>query len=178
MVQIGIDIIAMVLAVTVLSVVEFSLSVCIAVAVGYSVIAMVFHYRVLIQALRDKHNGDFITETVKVKSIIEESSIVGDWLGHSYICKFYPKEKQVQKHIVKVVNEHGEENKLRAVMSVRRVLQFAVLNKHQIEHLQVTYLKRSRILIWCDLLEETDKELGNKKKETIKKAIHFINTSL
>lgn len=178
MLQAGIDILIMVFAKTVLAVAKFPFSACIAVAVGYFVIASVLHYRVLMQVFTDKRKGDYITETVSVKSFKEEFSFAGNRLGHSYICKFYPKEMHVQKHIVRVVNNHGEEKKLRAVMSVRRILQFSILDKQQIECLQVTYLKRSKILIWCDLPEEAEKELSGKKKEAIKKAIHFINTSI
>ncbi|MBQ6864692.1 MAG: hypothetical protein IJO14_10705 [Clostridia bacterium] len=178
MLQAGIDILIMVFAETVLAAAKFPFSVCIAVVVGYFVIATVLHYRVLMQAVIDKRKGDYVTETVSVKNFKEEFSFTGNWLGHSYICKFYPKEMHVQKHIVNVVNNHEEEKKLRAVMSFRRIVQFAVLDKQQIEYLQVTYLKRSKILIWCDLPEEAEKELSGKKKEAIKKAIHFINTSI
>lgn len=176
-IQAGMDIIIMVLVVMVLTAAKFPLSVCIAVVVGYFVIATVLHYRVLMQAVIDKRKGDYVTETVSVKNFKEEFSFTGNWLGHSYICKFYPKEMHVQKHIVNVVNNHEEEKKLRAVMSFRRIVQFAVLDKQQIEYLQVTYLKRSKILIWCDLPEKTEKELSGKKKEAIKKAIYFINTA-
>ncbi len=176
--QAGIDIIVVVLTATVLSVVKFPLSICISVATGYFAIALALHYRVLIQAFIDKRKGDFITETVSVKHFAEEYSFAGDWLGHSYIRIFYPKEMQVGKYRAKVVNNHGEEKKLRAVMSFRRLLQFSILDKQQIEHLQVVYLKRSKILIWCDLIEETDKKLSRRKKEAVKKTIHFINMSI
>ena len=178
--QAVIDIFVMVLTASFLLIVKFPLVICIFVVTGYFAIALALHYRVLIQAFVDKHKGDFITETISVKRFSEEYSFAGDMLGNSYISIFYPKEMHVRKYRVKVVNNHGEEKKLRSVMSFRRLLQFAVLDKQQIEYLQIIYLKRSRILIWCNLIEETDKKLSRRKKDEkkTKKAIHFINMSI
>ena len=176
--QAGIDIIVMVLTASVLFVVKFPLIICISVVVGYFAISLALHYRVLIQAFVDKRKGDFITEKVSVKQFSEEYSFAGDWLGHSYICILYPKDMQVRKYGAKVVNNHGEEKKLRSVMSFRRLLHFSILDKQQVEHLQVIYLKRSKILVWCDLVEEKDKKLSGKWEKTIKKTIHFINSSI
>ena len=176
--QAGIDIAIMVIIAGVLIAANFPVSICIFIAVGYFAIALAFHYRVMIQALVDKYKGDLITETVSVKHFSEEYSFAGDYLGHSYICKFYPKEMQVQKYRIEAVNNHGEEQKLRSVMSFVRLLQFSILDKQQIEHLQIIYLKRSKILICCDLTEETDKKLSGKRKKTVKKAISFINKSI
>lgn len=176
--QAGIDIIIMVLAATVLSVIKFPLSICISIVTGYFAIALILHYRVVIQAIIDKRKGDYITETVSIKKFIDEYSFAGDSLGHSYIHFFYPKEMQVWKYKIKVISNHGEEKKLRSVMSCRRLIEFAVLDKQQIKHLQVTYLKRSKILIRVDLAEEIDKNTSRKKTPVTKKAIHFINMSI
>lgn len=176
--QAGIDIIVIVLTTSVLLVAKFPLIICVSVAIGYLVLAFTLHYRVLIQAFVDKRKGDFITETVSVKCFAEEHSFAGNSLGHSYISTFYSKEMHVQKYRLNVVNSHGDEKKLRSVMSFRRLLQFAVLDKQQVEHLQIIYLKRSKILLWCNLIEETDKKLSKRKKEAISKAIHFINMSV
>ena len=176
--QAAIDIIVMVLAASVLFVAKFPLIVCISVAIGYLVLAFILHYRVLIQAYADKRKGDFITETVSIKCFAEEHSFAGNSLGHSYISAFYPKEMHVQKCRVTVVNDQGEEKKLRSVMSFRRLLQFSILDKQQVEHLQIIYLKRSKILLWCNLIEETDKKFSKRKKEAINKATHFINMSI
>lgn len=106
--QAGIDIIVMVLTAPVLSVVKVPLSICIFATAGYFAIALTLHYRVLIQAFIDKCKGDFITETISIKLFAEEYSFAGDRLGHSYIRIFYPKEMQVGKFKVKVVNNHGD----------------------------------------------------------------------
>ena len=63
-------------------------------------------------------------------------------------------------------------------MSFRRSLQFAVLDKQQIDHLQVTYLKRSKILIYVEMPDEIDKISSSKKKNVVEKAIRFINMSV
>lgn len=176
--QAGIDIIVMVLTATVLSVVKFPLSIWISAIAGYFAIALAFHYRVLIQAFIDKRKGDYVTETISVKRFTEEYSLAGDWLGHSYIHIFYPKEMLVGKFKVKVVDNHGNEKTLRSVISFNRLLEFSILDKQQIDQLQVVYLRRSKILIRCDLLEETDKKLSRKRKKVIEKAIRFINMSI
>lgn len=176
--QAGIDIFVMVFATSVMLVAKFPLIICISVVTGYFAIALALHYRVLIQAFVDKRKGDFITETVSVKRFAEEHSFAGDSLGHSYIGTFYPKEMQVQRYRITVVNDHGEEKKLRSVMSFRRLLQFAVLDKQQVEYLQIIYLKRSKILLWCNLIEETDRKLSRREKDAINKATNYINMSI
>lgn len=176
--QIVIDIVIIALLIVVFAVAKFSLAICAFIVFGYFVIAIVLHYRLLIQALVDKHKGDLITETVGIKRFYEEYSFAGDYLGHSYICKFYPKEMQVQKYRIKVINAHGEEKNLRAVMSFRRLLDFSILDKQQIKHLQIVYLKRSKIFISCNLVEDVDKNYNRKKKETIKKSVSFINKAI
>ena len=95
--QIVIDIVIIALLIVVFAVAKVSLAICASIVFGYFAIAIALHYRVLIQALVDKHKGDLITETVGIKRFYEEYSFAGDYLGHSYICKFYPKEMQVQK---------------------------------------------------------------------------------
>lgn len=176
--QIILDILIMVIISTVLIFAKFPLIVCVAVVTGYFAIALVFHYRVVIQAIIDKRKEDYITETVSIKKFIVEYSFAGDRLGRSNLRFFYPKEMQVWKYKIKALNNHGEEKKLRSVMSFRRLLQFAILDKQKIEDLQVTYLKRSKILVRVDLVEEIDKNTSKRKKETIKKAIDFINRSI
>lgn len=176
--QIVIDIVIIALLIVVFAVAKFSLAICAFIVFGYFVIAIVLHYRLLIQALVDKHKGDLITETVGIKRFYEEYSFAGDYLGHSYICKFYPKEMQVQKYRIRVINTHGEEKNLRSVMSFRRLLDFSILDNQQIKHLQIVYLKRSKIFISCNLVEDVDNNYNRKKKETIKKAVSFINKAV
>lgn len=176
--QIVLDILIMVIILTVLTFAKFPLIVCVAVVTGYFAIALVFHYRVVIQAIIDKRKENYITETVSIKKFIDEYSFAGDRLGRSNLRFFYPKEMQVWKYKIKLLNNYGQEKKLRSVMSFRRLLQFSVLDKQQIEHLQVTYLKRSKILIRVDLVEEIDKNTSKRKREAIKKAIRFINMSI
>ena len=156
---------------------KFSLLVCIAVAIGYFILALLFHYRVIIQALKDKKKQDYITEIVSVKGFKEEFSFIGDRLGHSYIRFFYTKDMRVCKYKIKVISDNGEEKKLRSVISSKRLLEFMMLDKQQIEILQVTYLKNSKILLHIDLVDEPVNFTG-KSKKVIEKAIHGINTSI
>ncbi len=176
--QIILDILIMIIISTVLTIAKFPLIVSIAVVIGYFAIALVLHYRVVIQAIIDKRKEDYITETVSIKKFIDEYSFAGDRLGRSNLRFFYPKEMQVWKYKIKVLNNYGQEKKLRSVMSFRRLLQFSILDKQQIEQLQVTCLKRSKILIRVDLVEEIDKNTSKRKREAIEKAIDFINRSI
>ena len=178
----AIQIILDILIATIISIIfiltNFPLIATIAVVVGYSAIALFLHYRVTIQALTDKRKIDCITEKISINKFSEEYSFVGDSLGHSNIRLFYPKEMHVCRYKIYVTDSNGEKNKLRSVMSSKRFLQFAVLDKHQVEQLNVTYLKRSKILIWVDLVDDIDKITNRKKKDQIKKALHTINMSI
>lgn len=177
-IQIILDILLLAIVITLMIVAKFSLIYILCFAIGYSVIAFILHYRVVIQAIIDKRKNEYITETVSVKSFVEEFSFIGDRLGHSYIRHFYPKDMQVQKKRIKVVNSSGEEKKLRSVMSFKRSFEFIVFDKQQIEYLQVTYLKRSKILIQVELTEQIDKKASKKNEKAIEKALHIINTSI
>ena len=176
-VQIVLDVLILITIFMVLMLAKFSLLVCIAVAIGYFILALLFHYRVIIQALKDKKKQDYITEIVSVKGFKEEFSFIGDRLGHSYIRFFYPKDMRVCKYKIKVISDNGEEKKLRSVISSKRLLEFMMLDKQQIEILQVTYLKNSKILLHIDLVDEPVNFTG-KSKKVIEKAIHGINTSI
>lgn len=178
--QIILDILIMVIISTILTLARFTLIVSVAVVTGYFVIALVLHYMVIIQAMIDKWKKDYITETVSIDKFVDEYSFAGDRLGRSNIRFFYPSEMQVCKYRIKVISNHGEKKQLRSVMSFRRLLKFAVLDKCHIEYLQVTYMKKSKILIHVDATEEINKITSVSKKETSRKstvnnAINSIN---
>ncbi len=177
-VQIVLDILIVAMILIILTLANFPLIATILCALVYFTIALFFHYKVAIQAMIDIRKGDYITEIVCIKRFTNEYSFSGNRFGHSYISFFYPKEMRVSKYKVKVIDTLGSEKKLRSVMSFRRLLEFAVLDKQQIEFLQITYLKRSKIIICICLSEKVDKNINNKKMQTINKSIHFINNSI
>ena len=177
-IQVILDILLVAIVTILMIVVKFNLIYILCFAIGYSVIAFILHYRVVIQAIIDKRKKEYITETVSVKSFVEEFSFIGDRLGHSYIRHFYPKDMQVQKKRIKVVDSNGEGKKLRSVMSFKRSFEFVVFDKQQIEYLQVTYLKRSKILVQVELAEKSYKKTSKKDTKVIEKALHIINTSV
>ena len=176
-VQAAIDILVLAIVVLVFAIAKFPLIAYVAVIMGYLIMALIFHYRVTILAVIDECKSDYITETVRIKSYNEEYSFSGDRLGHSYIRFFYPKEMGVMKHKIQVVNNLGEEKKLRSVMSTRRRIQFADLERQQVEQLQVTYLRRSKILVGIDLKEQVN-GTNSKRKDVIEKAVRCINYSV
>ena len=176
--QVVIDIILVICVLGVLVVAKFPLVISVAIVIGCFVIACAHHWRVPIQALIDRRKKDFITEIVSVQQFSPERSLFGDHLGYSYVRKFYPKQMHVDRCRIKVVDDCGKEKKLRSVMSFSRQLEFAVLDRNQVKYLQVIYLKRSKILIWCDLIEGMEKDLKRKGKDRVKKAIHTINISI
>jgi len=160
---------------TVLIFAKFPVIAYIAVNVVYLIFALIFHYRVIIQAIIDKCNCNCISETICIKMFKEEFSFAGDRLGHSNIHFFYPKEMQVGKYKLKVIGKNGELKQLRAVMSLRRLQEFSAFHKYEIEYFNVTYLKKSKVVVSFDLVEDVDKIVSKRKKEEIKKAIYNIN---
>lgn len=176
--QFVIDVIVIVLVTVVFIIAKFPTIVCVTIDLSYLIVSLIFHYKVVIQAIIDKNKRDYVTEKICVKQFNEEYSFAGDRLGHSCIRFFYPKEMQAGKYELKIINENGEEKKLRAVMSFKRTLKFILFDKNQIEYLNVTYLKKSKIIINFDLVEDIDKFESKRKKEEIKKAINYINMSI
>ena len=178
--QMILDLLVIILVLTVLLYAEFPLIACIAVVVCYCAVELVVYYRVMIQAIIDKRKKDYISEVVNIKKFTNEFSFAGDRTGNSYLRCFYPKEMCVGKHKIIVIGDDGKEKKLRSVMSLGRLLKFVVLDSQQIEQLQVTYLKRSRILISVDIPKDIDTNTNRKRKEAnmIDKAVRFINREI
>ena len=176
--QFIIDFIVIVLITVVFVIAQFPAFACVLVDLLYLIFAIILHYKTLIQAILDKNKRDYITEKISIKQFKEEYSFAGDRLGHSYIRLFYPKEMQVSKYKLKVINDRGEEKKLRAVMSFRRTLRFIYFDKNEIEYLNVTYLRKSKIIICFDLIEDIDKIPNKRKRAEIEKAINYINKAI
>ena len=176
--QFIIDLIVIVLVTVVFVIAKFPAIACILVDLLYFTVAVIFHYKTLIQAISDKNKRDYVTEKISIKQFKEEYSFAGDRLGHSYIRFFYPKEMRVGKYKLKVINDKGEEKKLRAVMSLKRTLEFIVFDKNEIEYLNVTYLRKSKIIICFDLIEDIDKIPSKRKRAEIEKAINYINKAI
>ncbi len=180
MLQLAIDLFVIILITIVFIIIDFSVVTVILVNLAYLIIALFFHYRVTIQAIIDKKNNDFVTETIciKKKQFSEEYSFAGDRLGQSHIRLFYPKEMHVDRYKLKVINNKGEEKKLRAVMSFKRTLKFIVFDKNEIEYMNVTYLRKSKIIICFDFIEDIDKIPSKRKRTELEKAINFINNAI
>ena len=176
--QFIIDLIVSVLVTVVFVVADFPVVVCVLFDLLYFTVAVIFHYKTLIQANSDKNKRDFVTEKISIKQFKEEYSFTGDRLGHSYIRIFYPKEMHVGKYKLKVINDKGEEKKLRSVMSFKRTLKFIVFDKNEIEYLNVTYLRKSKIIICFDLIEDIDKIPSKRKRAEIENAINYINKAI
>ena len=176
--QFIIDLIVSVLVTVVFVVADFPVVACVLFDLLYFTVAVIFHYKTLIQAILDKSKRDFVTEKIRIKQFKEEYSFAGDRLGHSYIRIFYPKEMHVGKYKLKVINDKGEEKKLRAVMSFKRTLEFIVFDKNEIEYLNVTYLRKSKIIICFDLIEDIDKIPSKRKRAEIENAINYINKAI
>jgi hypothetical protein len=176
--QIIIDMIAVALVTVVFVVAEFPVIAYVLIDLVYFIVAVILHYKVLIQAIIDKNKRDYVTEKISIKQFNGEYSFAGDRLGYSYIRIFYPKEMQVGKYKLKVINDKGEEKKLRAVMSLKRTLEFIVFDKNEIEYLNVTYLRKSKIIICFDLIEDIDKIPSKRKRVEIEKAINYINKAI
>ena len=173
--QFVLDLILVIFVTIVFVIAKFPAVACVLFDLLYFTVAVIFHYKTLIQAILNKNKRDFVTEKISIKQFKEEYSFAGDRLGHSYIRIFYPKEMHVGKYKLKVINDKGEEKKLRAVMSFKRTLRFIDFDKNEIEYLNVTYLRKSKIIICFDLIEDIDKIPSKRKRAEIEKAINYIN---
>ena len=177
-IQLIIDILLIGLIVAVSLIAGFSAGICISVIVGYIIVALLLHYRIAIQALIDKRNEDYVTETVYIKEFSEEYSFIGDRTGHSYIHYFYPKDMDVQKYKIKVIDTNGEIKKIRSVMSFGRLFDFLALKNVGIENFNITYLKSSKIIVSVEIYGDIDNVLSKQKKKSRKKGINQIIKSV
>ena len=179
MIQVVIDVLIVLMLIVISVLAKFPLSICIPAVVLYITLAVTLGYRVLILAQIDRHKKDVVTEIVTIQQFKDEYTFfAADSFGYSYIRIFYPKDMHVKKYMVKVVNKNGEKKKLRSVMSFNRLLSFVCFNQHQIERLEVMYLRRSKILLFVNPVDEIDKKLPKKTRKGIEKAIHYINRSI
>lgn len=177
-VQIMLDILCVTLLFAVMLWAELPLIAYLVVALIYATAALLLHYRVAIQAIIDKRKGDYMTETVSIEQFRVEFSFCGNRQGESHARFFYPREMDVTRYKIKVIGTDGEKKKLRSVMSFRRLLKFIFLNEEQKRNLQISYLRRSKILLRVELAKELDKKTSRKKRHEIEKAICFINSSI
>ena len=179
-IQIVLDLIIIIFMTILFIVLDFSVIAVVLINLAYFIIALFLHYRITIQALIDKKNNDIVTETIclEQKQFCEEYSFAGDRLGHSNIRFFYPKEMHVSKYKLKVITDKGEEKKLRSVMSFKRSFKFYVFHENEIKSLNVTYLRKSKIIICFDLIDDIDKIPSKRKRTEIEKAINYINKAI
>lgn len=179
MVQVLLDILVLSFLITVFVLAEFPPIIFIFAIALYLTAAFTLGYRVLIQAMIDKHKRDVVTETITIKQFKEEMTwFAADRTGTSYIRLFYPKNEMVGKKKITVIDEYGEKKKLRSVMSFKRVIDLMILGKFQIECLEVMYLRRSKILLFVNPVDEIDKKLPKKTRKGIEKALHYVNRSI
>ena len=143
------------------------------------VINLIFYYKVIIQAIIDKDKLEYTTEILAIKEFNAEKTIACDRDRRSYVRFLFPKDMDVNRYKIRVINQSGEEKKLRTITSKRRISRFVDLKwDYQIECLKVTYLKRSKILIGVELVEELDKKTTRKQRNEIEKTIRAINDLL
>lgn len=174
--QLMLDILILTLVSILLSLV-FPVTLYLGIDACYIIVHLSFYYRVVIQAVIDRRKEDYITEIVTINKITSEISLAGNRKGHSYIRHFYSKEKDVDKTKVVAINNDGNKVKLRTVISWDRRYKLIFLKNQQIDQLRVTYLKRSKILIYIDIPENIVIAQGSKKKneKMIENAIRFLN---
>ena len=144
------------------------------ITLGYIFFELLHFYKIIIQAIIDRRKKDYVTEVVSVHKFNAEYSHSRNGFGYG----IYPKDMSVSKYKINVVDKHGEKKKLRSVMSLKRSLEFISFKRHQIDFLQVTYLKRSKILVYVDLVDELDSKITKKGRKEIESALRAINTTV
>ena len=179
-IQIILDLIVVVFITILFIYIDISVIGVVLIDIAYLIIELFINYRITIQALIDKKNNDIVTETICIEQrrFYKETSFGADRLGNSYIRFFYPKEMQISKYKLKVITDKGEKRSLRGIMSFRRSFRFYVFDDNNIDYLNVTYLRKSKIIICFDLIDDIDKIKSKRKKAEIEKAINFINNAI
>lgn len=176
MLQFFVDILVTITLFAVFLIVGFPLDIVIVTTVVYLAIAIPIHYTTICKAIIDRQKKEYITEVLQIERFINEFSLLGDRLGHSNLRFFYPTAMQVDKYRIKTITSCGENKTLRSVLSFKRLLEFAVLEKKEARYFKVTYLKRSKILLTVDLVEPV--QLKKKQQREILKALDIINKSI
>ena len=175
-VQIVIDVSANIFVWVVLIFLNFPIYVPICISAVYFSLGILLYYITLIRAITDRNKGELITERVRINIFRDDGAIAKNRAGESPLRFFYPKNESVSRHKIEVINELGEKKKLRAVMSFRRLLTLCTLKRcYQIEWVDVTYLKSSKILIWVDIPESEYKKSSKKTQRRIQKEHRLIN---
>lgn len=175
--QIVIDIIVILLVAITFAFVRLPIIANITVCALYLVIALFFHYRIIILAFIDSMKQDYVTDTVSIQSFDEEYSFSGNYLGKSHIHLFWPKDMNVQRYKISVLDNSDNKKNIRAVMSSYRKGKFSELYLQNIDCLELTYLRRSKILVNVDLPNEIVVN-NRKRKEKIDKTIRAINKTI
>jgi hypothetical protein len=175
-VQIVIDAIIIIFVFVGLTSVGSPIYVQICISAVYISLEILLYYITLIRAITDRNKGELITERVRINKFRDDGAIAKNRVGESPLRFFYPKDASVERLKIEVIDELGEKKKLRTVMSFRRWLILATLERsYQIEWIDITYLKRSKIMIWVDIPESEYKKSSKKMQRRLEKEYRFIN---
>ena len=149
--------------------------------VGTVILSMhLLRYKVLLQAMIDKKQNSTVCEAVEIIQIAQEYKWGGGEFNRSSVRLFYPKELGVDRYKIIVRNGEGGKKKIRTVMSKEVYSAFFnldwLLNDHkQICRLKMTYLTRSKILLYVELAVELRE--GKLKREA-EEELQCINRPL
>jgi hypothetical protein len=153
------------------------LSLCIVVV--FLLIDYLLNYQLGINAFIDAKKMNIITRKVELVDIKRELQFSGRY--ESLISKFYSRDMHISRYLI--ICKDAEDNicKFRTTMSLERYSNFYKLlkMKGQIDKFNITYLKRSKIIIWMELTGElTSKELSKKQIEEINGFLKTINSRI
>ncbi|MBQ2749223.1 MAG: hypothetical protein IJF34_05515 [Clostridia bacterium] len=166
----------MMLSVT-LTIAEFPFFLGCCIVVAYLIIAFLLHYRILVLALIDKKNGNYITELLSVNRIKEEYVFAGNHVGETNARLFYPKEKHIRRYKILVIDDSGKEKNLRIVLSLASLFDFIALKKYGVDQLQITYLPKSKIVLSLDLPPRKSC-FNHKSEKDVHKVLRRITNSI
>ena len=144
---------------------------------GYIALAFILYHKVTVRALIDRRHGDYITEILHIDQFDYEVHLATDRWGRGYVRYLYP---ALTKYRIKVTDSNGKKKQLRAIMSFGCSIRIFIVQDKIPMSLQVTYLKRSKILICMQVPEGVDIEKYMKKKEARQfyKTLHQINNQM
>ena len=146
----------------------------------YLLIDLLFVYRLIFKILKDRKEMETITETGTVIRFDQDhTGISRGSQENGYVSWFYPEETYgwVSKRRLTIIDSAGVKKKIRSFMSFSRQLDFKPV-KDYFGQYQITYLKRSKILIGVSVPDVPIDELPNRIRKPLIKALKRINNSI
>ncbi len=131
------------------------LSIFCPITVFYIILSCVINHRVLIAALLDKMQNNVVTEIISPTELKEDAPFKSYGITNN-ITIFYNKEMSVKKY--KLFYRNDKTRFIRLIMSEKKRFKTCteIINNPNIDKIQITYYKHSKMLIAISLPKDKD----------------------